>query len=88
MKKKTPETPYPVPRRISRDLTNLFIWSAFRYYLRQPSDSYVVYSPSKYFKSQGLIDRKFLDGFMFNRKRFHATKDAGVSCIQIGRAHV
>ncbi len=64
-----------------RDLTNLFIWSAFRYYLRQPSDSYVVYSPPKYFKSQGLINRKFLDGFLFNRKRFHATKDAGVSCV-------
>ncbi|MEJ8563645.1 hypothetical protein POD19_00160 [Micrococcus sp. GPGPB33] len=64
-----------------RDLTNLFIWSAFKYYLRQPTDSYVVYSPSKYFKSQGLINRKFIDGFLFNRKRFHATKDAGVSCI-------
>src|SRR5699024_5672263 len=37
-----------------RDLTNLFIWSAFKYYLRQPTDSYVVFSPSKYFKSQGL----------------------------------
>src|SRR5699024_11847033 len=36
-----------------RDLTNLFIWSAFKYYLRQPTDSYVVFSPSKYFKSQG-----------------------------------
>src|SRR5699024_12450451 len=28
-----------------------------------------------------LINRKFIDGFLFNRKRFHATKDAGVSCI-------
>lgn len=64
-----------------RDLTNLFIWSAFRYYLRQPTDSYVVYSPSKYFKSQNLINRKFVSGYLFNRKRFHATKDAGVSCI-------
>lgn len=64
-----------------RDLTNLFIWSAFRYYLRQPTDSYVVYSPAKYFKSQNLINRRFVDGFLFNRKRFHATKDAGVSCV-------
>lgn len=64
-----------------RDLTNLFIWSAFKYYLRKDTDSYVVYSPSKYFKSQGLVKKRFVDGFLFNRKRFHATKDAGVSCI-------
>lgn len=64
-----------------RDLTNLFIWSGFKYYLRQPTDAYVVYSPAKYFKSQGLVDRRFIDGFLFNRKRFHATKDAGVSVI-------
>lgn len=67
-----------------RDLTNLFIWSAFRYYLRQPTDSYIVFSPCKYFKSQGLAEREFLGGFLFNRKRFHATKDAGVSCILWG----
>ncbi|WP_342373433.1 hypothetical protein PCC79_07455 [Propioniciclava soli] len=67
-----------------RDLTNLFIWSAFRYYLRLPTDSYVVYSPSKYFKSQGLAQKEFVDGYLFNRRRFHATKDAGVSCVLWG----
>lgn len=63
------------------DLASIFIWSAVRYYLRKPEDSYVVYSPCKYLKSQSLINLKFLDGFLFNRKRFHATKDAGVSVI-------
>lgn len=67
--------------RALRELTNLFIWSAFRYYLRQPTDSYVVYSPTKYFKSQGLVQKRFIRGFLFNRRHFHATKDAGVSVI-------
>lgn len=53
------------------DLGNVFIWSAFKYYLRQPTDSYVVYSPVKYWKAQHLIQKKFLDGFAFNRKHFH-----------------
>ncbi len=67
--------------RAIRELTNLFIWSAFRYYLRQPTDSYVVFSPTKYFKQHGLIEKKFVRGFLFNRRHFHATKDAGVSVI-------
>ena len=53
------------------DLGNVFIWSAFKYYLRQPTDSYVVYSPVKYWKAQHLIHKKFLGGFAFNRKHFH-----------------
>lgn len=53
------------------DLGNVFIWSAFKYYLRQPTDSYVVYSPVKYWKAQHLIQKKFLGGFAFNRKHFH-----------------
>lgn len=53
------------------DLGNVFIWSAFKYYLRQPTDSYIVYSPVKYWKAQHLINKKFLGGFAFNRKHFH-----------------
>lgn len=63
------------------ELSNLFIWSAFRYYLRQPTDSYVVFSPPKYFKQHHLVQKRFLRGFLFNRRHFHATKDAGVSVI-------
>ena len=48
------------------DLSNAFIWSAFKYYLRQETDSYIVFSPVKYWKSQHLIEKKFLKGFAFN----------------------
>lgn len=63
------------------DLGNVFIWSAFKYYLRQDTDSYVVYSPVKYWKVQKLIDKKFMGGFAFNRRHFHTNIDACVSCI-------
>lgn len=64
----------------TNELANLFIWSAFEYYLRQPTDSYVVFSPVKYFKQHNLIDKRFVRGFLFNRKHF-ALKDAGISVI-------
>lgn len=64
----------------SNELGNAFIWSGFKYYLRQPTDSFVVYSPVKYWKAQHLVDRKFIYGFAFNRKWFHTTIDA---CIMV-----
>lgn len=63
-----------------REISNLFIWSGFRYYLRQNTDSYIVFSPIKYWKTIGLADYKFIDGYVFNRKYFHAT-DSTISCI-------
>lgn len=63
-----------------REISNLFIWSGFRYYLRQNTDSYIVFSPIKYWKTIGLADYKFIDGYIFNRKHFHAT-DSTISCI-------
>ena len=63
------------------DMGNVFIWSAFKFYLRQDTDSYIVYSPVKYWKAQKLIDKKFMGGFAFNRKHFHTNIDACVSCI-------
>lgn len=66
---------------VSNDLGNAFIWSAFKYYLRQNTDSYVVFSPVKYWKAQHLIDREFLGGFAFNRRHFHTNIDA---CIMVG----
>lgn len=66
----------------TNDLANVFIWSAFQYYLRQPTDSYVVFSPAKYFKSQKLLEgKRFMEGYLFNRKHFHAKVGAGVSVI-------
>ena len=70
--------------KVSNDLGNAFIWSAFRYYLRQPTDSYIVYSPIKYWKAQHLISKKFIDGFGFNRRFFHTHIDACISCILWG----
>lgn len=64
----------------SNDLGNAFIWSGFKYFLRQPTDSYIVYSPVKYWKAQHLIDKKFLGGFAFNRRHFHTKIDA---CIMV-----
>ena len=60
----------------SNDMGNAFIWSGFEYYLRQPTDSYIVYSPVKYWKAQHLIKKKFIDGFAFNRRHFHTNIDA------------
>lgn len=62
------------------DLGNIFIWSAFHFYLRQPTDSYIVYSPVKYWKAQHLINKKFLGGFAFNRRHFHTNIDACIMC--------
>lgn len=65
---------------VSNDLGNAFIWSGFKYYLRQDSDSYVVYSPVKYWKAQHLISKRFIDGYAFNRRWFHTNIDA---CVMV-----
>jgi len=57
----------------SKELANLFIWSGFKYYLRQSMDSYILFSPVKYFKNIGLVNKTFELGFAFNRKFFHAS---------------
>lgn len=64
----------------SNDLGNAFIWSGFKYYLRQPTDSYIVYSPVKYWKVHHLINKQFLGGYAFNRKWFHTNIEA---CIMV-----
>ena len=65
---------------VSRDIGNAFIWSAFKYYLRKPSDSYIVYSPVKYWKIQHLVNKRFNSGFAFNRRHFHTDIDACIMC--------
>lgn len=64
----------------SNDIGNAFIWSGFKYYLRQPTDSYIVFSPVKYWKAQHLIKKQFIQGFAFNRRHFHTTIDACIMC--------
>lgn len=63
-----------------RDLTNRFIWSGFRFYLRQESDAYILFSPIKYWKSLGLANYECVNGYLFNRAHFHASPSA-ISCI-------
>lgn len=74
---------YRTMQASSRELSNLFIWSGFHDYLRQPTDSYIVFSPVKYFKSIGLVKNQFFKGYAFNRKHFHATESV-ISCIWWG----
>ncbi len=62
------------------DLGNAFIWSGFNYYLRQETDSYIVFSPVKYWKAQHLIEKDFVAGYAFNRKHFHTNIDACIMC--------
>lgn len=65
----------------NNDLANIFIWSGFKYYLNKPEDSYVLFSPIKYWKANHLIDKEFIQGYLFNRLYFHAKFDASISCI-------
>lgn len=67
----------------ARDLSNQFIWSGFEYYLRQSTDSYVLFSPIKYWKFLGLGEHEYIYGYLFNRKYFHAT-DSAIACILWG----
>lgn len=73
---------------VVNDLGNAFIWSAFKYYLRQPTDSYIVYSPVKYWKAQHLIDKEFLGGFAFNRRYFHTNTDACIMVALWGNSNI
>ena len=35
-------------KTVAYDLSNMFIWSGYKYYLRQDTDSYILFSPIKY----------------------------------------
>ena len=63
------------------DLSNLFIWSGFKFYLKKPTDSYILYAPTKYWRNQSLVNKKFEDGFLCNRKEFHANQVSAIGCI-------
>lgn len=64
----------------ARDISNQFIWSGWNFYIKKPDDYFVLFSPIKYWKSLGLGEREFIDGFLFNRQYFHAGPSA-ISCI-------
>ena len=73
----TEEMKKSVTGKSSTDLANKFIWSAFNIV---KADYCIIYSPVKYFKSQDLIEKKFLEGIIVNRADFHAT-EAGISVM-------
>ncbi len=66
---------------VLNDLANLFIWSGFKYYLNKITDSYILYSPTKYWRNQKLVSKQFADGFLCNRKEFHANQVSAIGCI-------
>lgn len=58
----------------ARELLNLFVWAAFnKGYLRQPTDSYVVFGHVNYYKNVHVVKKRFLDGYAFNQKHFDAS---------------
>lgn len=68
-------------KNVNRASENLFIWSAFKYFLTKPEDSYILFSPIKYWKSQHIIDKKFIQGHICNRAEFNAS-DGGIVLIE------
>jgi len=64
------------------DILNLFVWSAWTYYLRQPTDSYIIFAPIKHWKRVGISNKHFVNGYIFNRKFFHASAEA-ISCLYL-----
>ena len=64
----------------TNELANQFIWSGFKYYLRQATDSYIVFSPIKYWKQYDFCKALPVKAFLFNRMYFHATASS-ISCI-------
>ena len=64
----------------AREISNLFIWSAFHFYMKKKSDSYIVFSPAKYFKQSNMVRTEMICGYIFNRKHFHATPSS-ISCV-------
>lgn len=66
---------------VLNDAANLFIWSGFKYYLTKSTDSYILYSHTKYWRNQDLVNKRFMDGFLCNRKEFHGKQLSATSCI-------
>lgn len=66
----------------SNDMSNVFIWSAFKYYLRKPSDSAVIFSPLKYWKlGDDWFNYQAGKALAFNRKYFHTNSNSVVGSV-------
>lgn len=69
--------------RAVNDVFNLFVYSAWKYYIRQETDSCIIIGPVKHWKRLGLSDRECFGGYVFNRLYFGATPEA-VACMYFG----
>ena len=64
----------------TKDLANQFIWSYIYFFMRNKYDSYIVFSPIKYWKSANICNKKFIKGFIANRGNFKASESAICVC--------
>jgi hypothetical protein len=64
--------------RSINDLANIFIWSGFHFY---KPNYYILYSPIKYWKSQHLIQKEFIAGYLLNKKHFHINQSQALPLI-------
>ena len=64
------------------DLSNQFIWSGWEYYLKKTNDYFILYSPIKYWKTRSLGDRKYINGYVFNRDFFGEAGPSAITCIE------
>lgn len=60
----------------AKDLLNQFVWSFEKYFMRNSNDHYVLFAPVKYWKSVGLMKKRFIHGFLANRGNFKAQESA------------
>lgn len=56
----------------TNEIVHRFIWSAFKFYIRSPHDSYIVFAPAKYWKQYDFVCKKPVKCFVFNKKHFHS----------------
>lgn len=66
--------------KAAEEMANAFIWSAFNRFMKADTDSYVLLAPPKYWKTQHLVNKKFLGGYGMNRKHFHANTAGCIMC--------
>ena len=52
----------------ANDILNCFVYSAWKYYIRNDADSYIIFALIKHRKGAGISNRKFNKGFIFNRR--------------------
>lgn len=60
----------------AKDLLHQFVWSFEKYFMRNEHDYYILFAPVKYWKSVGLLQKTFIDGFLANRGNFKAQESS------------